>query len=193
MKRSCDRGMMDSKGYGKSVMSTVKWTSIAVALVLYGLTFCFSAVHAGSDREVLRGIAAIGVVIGELPRSAGNAGITRDSFRSAIVLKLQSAGIEVVTPEALQSNPEIPHILVTVILSYSKPTYMYAVLVGLNEKVHVKRDTKIISYAMPWWRIIQGEHVGDVGLEKEVTNTLEKLLDEFIADFRAVNPRHAVK
>ena len=70
---------------------------------------------------------------------------------------------------------------------------MYTLMVGLNEKVHLERDPKIISYAMPWWRIIRGEHIGTVGLETEIEGTLGKLLKEFANDYFSVNPKQAIK
>jgi len=77
--------------------------------------------------------------------------------------------------------------MVTIILGHSGSTFIYAVLVGLNEKVRLKRDPQIISYAMPWWRIIKQEHIGETGMEKEIRDTLKYLIDEFIKDYRTVN------
>jgi hypothetical protein len=70
---------------------------------------------------------------------------------------------------------------------------MYTVMVGLNENVHLERAPQIVSYAMPWWRIIRGEHIGKTGLVKEVEDSLRKLLTEFVNDYFAVNPKQAIK
>jgi hypothetical protein len=66
-------------------------------------------------------------------------------------------------------------------------------MVGLNEKVHLERDPKIILYAMPWWRIIRGENIGRIGFEKEVEGTLRKILNEFVNDYFSVNPKQTIK
>lgn len=170
-------------------MRKVKWIVLSLVTVLFLVSPYVNAEYVANDKEVLRGIENIGVVIEKLPRRAKKLGITRNNLRTDVESKLQLAGIAVVAPDELNTNPEIPFLLVTVILGYSKPTFIYAVLVGLNEKVQLKRDPKIISYAMPWWRIIKQEHIGKKGMEKEVRNTLEYLINEFIKDHRAVNPK----
>ncbi len=162
-------------------------------MVMLGVVLGLAVGHASSDGTALLGIKKIGVVIGELPHSARNAGITRESLRKGIVAKLQSAGIPVVTAEEMAANPGIPYLLVTIVLGYSKPTYMYTVLVGINEKTSFKRGTEVVTYAMPWWRIMKGEHVGSRGLAKEILVTLESLLNEFADDFFSANPKHKVE
>ena len=88
----------------------------------------------------------------------------------------------------LKRISEIPYLLITVLLSYNEPTYSYVLMLSLNEKVHLARDPKIISYAIPWWRIMKGEHLGNLGLLKEVDKTLIQILNEFTRDYFAVNP-----
>ena len=110
-----------------------------------------------------------------------------------IELKLRSAGINVVTQDELESNREIPFLLVNVLVSCSETTYSYVVMIGLNEKVHLARNPKIISYAMPWWRIMKGDHFDKREIVKEVDKTLIKLLDEFARDYFAVNPNRTTE
>ena len=170
-------------------MRKVKWIVLSMVTVLFLVSPYVNAEYVANDKEVLRGIENIGVVIEKLPRKAKKLGITKNNLRRDVELKLQSAGIAVITPDGLNADPEIPFLLVTIILGRSESTFIYAVLIGLNEKVHLKRDPKIISYAMPWWRIIKQEHIGKKGMEREVRNTLEYLINEFIKDHRSVNPR----
>ena len=145
-----------------------------------------------SDKEALRGIKQIGVEIGQLSPHAEEMGINRTYLKKNIELKLRSDGITVVSPDELLATREIPYLLVTILLSCSKPTCTYVVMVGLNERVHLARDPTIISYAIPWWRIMKGEHIGKIGLSKEVENTLQKLLNEFVSDYVASNPQKAL-
>ena len=139
------------------------------------------------DRETLRGIKHIGIQIGEISPSAKAKGIERKYLRRNIALKLQSKGIAVVNDDQLESNREIPYLLVTLLLSYSEPIYSYVVMLGLNEKVHLARDPKMTPNAMPWWRIIKGQYFGTPGLLKEIDKTLIQLLDEFCNDYLSVN------
>jgi len=167
---------------------------IAVAAVVLQLVSpCVQAEDAVSDKESLRGITLIGVTIGKISHTAKKIGMHRDSLRESIALKLRTEGIRVATPDELHADAATPYLQVTLFVSYSKPTYMYTVMVGLNEKVHLVRDPKIVSYAMPWWRIMRGEHVGTPGIQQEVEDSLRKLLKEFVDDYFSVNARQAIK
>jgi len=167
---------------------------IAIAVVVLQLvSHCVQAEDVVSDKESLRGIKRIAVTTGIISRNAKKMGISRKSLRKSIELKLRAEGITVANHDELHADSEIPSLQVGFYLSYSKPAYMYTVMVGLNEKVHLERDPKIIAYAMPWWRIIRGENIGRIGLEKEVDGTLRKLLNEFLNDYFSVNPKQAIK
>ena len=165
--------------------------SAVVALQL--VSHCVQAENVVNDKESLRGIKCIGVTIGKISHTAKKMGINRDSLEKSIALKLQTEGICVATPDELHADSAIPYLQVIFFLSYSKPTYTYTVMLGLNEKVHLERDPNIVSYAMPWWRIIRGENIGTTGLGKEVEDNVRKLLKEFVDDYFSVNPRQAIK
>jgi hypothetical protein len=167
---------------------------IAIAVVVLQLvSYCAQSEDVVSDKESLRGIKRIAVTTGQISRNAKKMGINKNSLRQYTELQLRAAGIAVANHDELHADSEIPSLQVGFYLSYSKPTYMYTVMVGLNEKVHSERDQKIIAYAMPWWRIIRGENIGRIGLEKEVEGTLRKLLDEFVNDYFSVNPKQTIK
>ena len=173
-------------------MQNLKMVIALMAVALQLFSPFVKAETVSSDKESLRGIKRIGVTIGELSPHAKEIGIKRKYLRQNIELKLRTDGITTVSSDELHANREIPYLLVTILLSYSKPTCSYVVMVGLNERVHLARDPTIISYAIPWWRILKGEHIGTIGLAKEVENTLQKLLNEFVNDYFASNPREAV-
>ena len=167
---------------------------IAVSVVvLQLLAHCVQAENGVSDKESLRGIKSIAVTTGIISRNAKKMGINKNSLRKYIESKLGAAGITVANHDELHADSAIPSLQVGFYLSYSKPTYMYTLMLGLNEKVHLERDPKITAYAMPWWRIIRGEHTGATGLQKEVEESLRRLVDEFVKDYRSVNPRQVVK
>jgi hypothetical protein len=154
---------------------------LTVVLLCAGTTVGCDA----SDREVLRGIKHIGIEVEKLPRMAEKLGIKKESLHMEVASRLRQAGISVVSDDELKLNPSTPFLKVSLIIGYSKPTYIYAVVVGLNEKVYLERDPGIISYAMPWWRIIKGEHVGESDVAKDVRVTLEHIMNEFIANYDA--------
>jgi hypothetical protein len=158
------------------------------ALVLPLFLTCVNAETIPSDRQALRGINRIGVQVGEISPLAKEKGINRKYLRENIESKLRSDGIYVVSHDELEKNSEIAYLLITVLLSYNEPIYSYVLMLSLNEKVHMVRDPKIISNAIPWWRIMKGEHLGNLGLLQEVDKTLIQLINEFSRDYVAVNP-----
>jgi hypothetical protein len=170
-------------------MRKIKWISLVTVTVFLFVLPCVNAEFITHNKDVLRGIRSIGVEIGKLPHEAKNLGVTRDSLRKHVESELRLAGIHVAAPDQLKTNPEIPFLLVAIIIGYNKPTCIYAVTLSLNEKVQLKRDPNIISYATPWWRIMKGEHIGEAGIERDVENTLKYLLNEFTNDYLTVNPK----
>jgi hypothetical protein len=139
------------------------------------------------DRGVLKGIKSIGVELEDLPRMAEKLGIRKEGLKMEVASRLRQAGIEVAGDDALKLDPSLPFLKVSLIIGYSKPTYIYAVVVGLNEKVLLERDPRIISYAMPWWRIVKGEHAGESAIAGYVQETLIYIINEFIANYNAAN------
>jgi hypothetical protein len=138
-------------------------------------------------RDVVKGITSIGVEVEDLPHIAEKLGIKKESLKADIASRLRQSGIEVVSDDALKKNPSLPFLKVSLIIGYSKPTYIYAVVVGLNEKVSLERDPRIISYAMPWWRIVKGEHAGESDVAGYIQETLHYIVNEFIANYTAAN------
>jgi hypothetical protein len=173
---------------GNSRLGRIVLTALAgIAVVL--LSAVTNAADDAGDREVLKGIKSIGVEVEDLPRMAEKLGIKKESLKMEVASRLQQAGIEVASEDALKANPALPFLKVSLIIGYSKPTYIYAVVVGLNEKVSLERDPRIISYAMPWWRIVKGEHAGAGDIAGYVQETLQYIINEFIANYAAVNPK----
>lgn len=174
-------------------MRKIKCIILIIVAVLLLVSPCVNAEYVADQKETLRGIKRIGVVIKGLSRKIKKLGITGDKLRTDVELKLRMAGIDVVTQEEFHTNLEIPYLEVTIIPGYSKPAFVYAILVGLYEKVHLKREPKIISYAIPWWRIMVQENIEEIEMEKSVRNMLKFMIDEFTKDYLAVNPKQARK
>lgn len=170
-------------------MKRAKWIFPVTVTLLLFISPCVNAEFVTHNKDVLRGIKSIGIEIGKLPHEARHLGITRDRLKTYAESKLRLAGVHVATPNELKASPDMPFLLIAIVIGYNKPTCMYAVTVSLNEKVQLKRDPNIISYATPWWRIMKGEYIGEAGIEKDVENTLKYLLNEFTNDYLAVNPK----
>ncbi len=182
----------DRKRYGSLCGRSTRF-AVNVFTLLLGVILLLSAaaqVRADeSDKDVLKGLQSIGIKIDRLSRKARALGITYESITINVVSKLQQAGITVVSNDVLQKNPSLSFLKISLMLDYNDPKYKYTVVVGLNEKVSFERDPHIISYTMPWWRIVKGEEVGDRDVATHVLETLQYIINEFIANYNQVNPK----
>jgi len=173
--------------YGQAVRRARIMFIALAGIVLLVLSTVTGAGGDAGGREVLKGIKSIRLEVEDLPRMAETLGIKKESLRQDVAARLRQAGIEVVSDDALQATPSLPFLKISLIIGYSKPAYIYAVVVGLNEKVSLERDPRIISYAMPWWRIVKGEQSGERVVAGFVQETLQYIINEFIADYTAAN------
>ena len=172
--------------YGRNLRCAVDVFTLLLGVIL--LLSAAAQVRADeSDKDVLKGLQSIGIKIDRLSRKARALGITYESITINVVSKLQQAGITVVSSDVLQKNPSLSFLKISVMLDYNDPKYKYTVVVGLNEKVSFERDPDIISYTMPWWRIVKGEEVGDRDVATHMMETLQYIINEFIANYNAAN------
>jgi len=174
--------------YGRSLVHTVNVFALLLGVVVL-LSAAVQVSAEESDREVLRGLQSIGIKIDRLSRKARALGITYETVTINVVSKLRQAGIKVVSSDVLQKDPSLSFLKISLMLDYNDPKYKYTVVVGLNERVYFEKDPQIISYAMPWWRIVKGEDVGDGDVAKHVLETLQYIINEFIANYNEVNPK----
>ena len=181
-------GKRNGSFYGRSLVHTVNVFALLLGVVVL-LSAAVQVSAEESDREVLKGLQGIGIKIDRLSRKARALGITYESITINVVSKLQQAGITVVSSDVLQKNPSLSFLKISVMLDYNDPKYKYTVMVGLNEKVSFEKDPHIISYTMPWWRIVKGEEVGDGDVATHVLETLQDIINEFIANYNEVNPK----
>ena len=174
--------------YGRNLRCAVDVFTLLLGVIL--LLSAAAQVRADeSDKDVLKGLQSIGIKIDRLSRKARALGITYETVTINIVSKLRQAGIKVVSSDVLQKDPSLSFLKISLMLDYNDPKYKYTVVVGLNERVYFEKDPQIISYAMPWWRIVKGEDVGDGDVAKHVLETLQYIINEFIANYNEVNPK----
>src|SRR6185503_215890 len=81
------------------------------------------------ERESLRGLSGLGVVIGEINPDAQADGLSQEAIRTAVELILRSSGIQVLTQPELLKPPVRPYLYVQITTINSGSLYS----VGLNE------------------------------------------------------------
>lgn len=147
-----------------------------------------------SQREPLKGIQGIYVSIEQLHPDAKELGITRESLKTEVELKLRLAGIRIDNSreELLKlATTATPYLYVNLNIKNSTVggvnIYTYNISISLIDKVYIARNSMYIL-ATTWSRGVLGISTKDNGL-RHIREGLKKLLDRFLNDYLAVNPK----
>lgn len=144
----------------------------------------------GGDEKSLQGIQGLYVLIEPLTSEVERAGLHITDIRTDVELKLQLAGIYVLTEEESSKKAGSPYLYVNanVMLSReSQGVFHYSISCELDQVVTLTRDPSIITFASTW-------NVGGVGLVganrlPDIRATVRDLVDQFINAYLSVNPK----
>ncbi len=164
----------------------LRWIGL-FTLLLVLLTGSNAAADIEYERETLRGLRGIRVVVERLPPEAERDGLTRSTIQTDVELKLRQAGIPLLS--RADRPPGSPYLYVNVNTYQSRVgLYAFSVQAGLVQFVILERNRNITSQATTWEAT---GSVGAVGSEKlsEVRNAVRDMVDEFINAYLAVNPK----
>lgn len=142
------------------------------------------------QKETLRGLKGVHVLIETIARDAQRDGLTRSSLQTDVELKLRTAGIRVVTSEERFEEPGWPSLYVNVnaLASSTGNSYAYSIRVGLDQEVSLWRKPTIRATATTWI----SASVGIVGVNRmraAVRESVSDQVDEFLNNYLAVNPK----
>ena len=140
------------------------------------------------ERESLRGLPGVHVLIENITKDAQADGLLVDSVRNAVELILRSGGIKILTEsEILQTTPAA--YLYVKIGAYKNKSGLYgvSVRVSLEQRVSLLGAPQQIMFAPTW----QDEVTGTIGSSNiaKVINHVESTVKSFANDFLTVNPR----
>ena len=159
-----------------------------------GILFLTAAIGAtlgvAADKESLRGIRELAVVIEPLGNEVEGAGLTVDGIRTDVELKLRLAGIKVLTLAESVQLPGSPFLYVNATVQLSKTNSglaTFAISVTLNQAVRLIRDGSITSLASTWHTGGSGS-IGKDNL-RQLRDPIKDHVDEFINDYLSVNPK----
>ena len=151
-------------------MKLIQWL-VTMAVVM-------QVCHADTDveRQTLRGITVVDVLIEDLPSGAAAIGLTTQSIQTDVELKLRMAGLQVV-------KGSLGYLYVNV--SFTPNGRGTVIAVGLNQLVKLLRDPSITTTASTW-------SVETVGMDlsaQDVRNIVKDKVDQFLNAWLSVNPR----
>jgi hypothetical protein len=163
------------------------YAGFAVTLALAGT--CLAG-DSTMDRATLRGVKALKVVVDQPGPELEREGIDRDRLRNSIELKLRNADIKI-------DNSAVEFLGLTFLspeagtrsrLSLRRTPHSLVVGLGVYQVVMLSRDKETKTVAETWGqqRVISAS---GKDLDREISDAVFELADQFVKAFRAVNPQ----
>jgi hypothetical protein len=136
----------------------------------------------------LAGLAGVYVLVERLPDSIKGL-LTVDQLRTDVELRLQLAGVRVLTKEERHQAPGSPDLYLNVTAVSNAQVFAYYVSLELIQGVSLVRDRRIEGAATTW------SATGIIGQSRlnervrQIVQTVRDQVDEFVAAYLSVNPK----
>lgn len=144
-----------------------------------------------SERDILRGLQGVMVLVIPLKPDVEQLGLTREALQIQTELQLRQYGIKVLSEEEWRKMPGMPALIINCDTMFIEetPLVAFSVQTRLFETVTLLRDPTIKGQTPTWTR----SHLGTVGRNKlqGVRDWLKDHVAEFINDYLAANPKQA--
>ena len=165
---------------------------VVMAMMLAVVCLDLSLAHAANpdQRESLRGLPGVQVVIEDIRPDAQADGLSQESIRTSVELILQSKGIRVLTQSERAETSAKPYLYVHIGTDkHSSGQYSFNSRLELHQAVSLVQRPQQIMLAPTWFPPGKLRTVGQQNMRLWVINSIEPLVREFASDFLAVNPR----
>ena len=163
----------------------IVFTALALVPVL---SPCTRAGYVSDQKQTLRGIEALLIVIGPLPPEIKELEVTREQLRTEAASAIRRAGITVVPLEAFPTLD--PYLYFTISTAYKQRYLSYTLQSELKQLVYLGRDRNTSCDATTWTRkktgITERAHA-----KSEITGNIRHLVERFIADYQAAHHRES--
>jgi len=142
------------------------------------------------QRESLRGLQGVEVIVEEIKSDAQVDGLSQESIRAAVELILRSKGIRVLTQSERSETASKPYLYVSVGTDkQASGQYSFSVRVELHQAVSLVQRPQQVTSAPTWFTPGKLRTVPGQNIRLWIINAIEPLIREFVSDFLAVNPR----
>lgn len=163
-------------------MNYRKWLmrSTVVMVALFVSNSSLPALDSKANRATLKGLNGLGILVEYLTPEAEWGGLTKKRLQSDLEVRLQRAGMKVLTQADSHKAPGEPYLYVNVNVNTAKTegeVYPYSIDVMLIQKTTLVRDPKQTVYAVTW-------STGGVGsISKELLNDLRESVGDLVEVF----------
>ncbi len=166
----------------------MRYVVSAIIMVLTCLALSTAHATTSAERESLRGLAGVAVVIEVINSDAQADGLSEEAVLTAVELILKSSGIRVLSQLESFSTPSAPFLYVRI--NTMKTELAYAV------DLHVALDQRVSLVQRPEHKMSAATYeLSSVGmystrlLRDLISDGVEPDVKAFATDFLAVNPR----
>jgi hypothetical protein len=165
----------------------MQYVLIVVLIVLSHLDTSVARAGRVEDRESLRRLPGVEVIVEKFLSEEEVAGFSQDGIRKGVELVLQSNGVRLLSESERLQTASAPFLYVKVnpFKHSSAETYCLAIEVELHQAVSLMNRPEQRISARTWNRV-QVAIIGDQITER-VTELVEPLIKQFANDFLTVN------
>ncbi|HEU4504470.1 MAG TPA: hypothetical protein VFR79_06540 [Nitrospira sp.] len=164
----------------------MRYVLIVALIILSHLDTSTARAGRIEDRESLRRLPGVEVVVETFLSEEEAAGFSRDAIRTGVELVLQSNGVRILSGSERLQTSSAPFLYVKVNpFKHSSADYCLAIEVELHQVVSLMNRPEQRMSARTWNRVqvaIIGEQITD-----RVTELVEPLIKQFANDFLTVN------
>ena len=161
------------------------------------LPLCLMAMLSGvegqgneAERNTMKGLAGVGILVGDLPEGMVQAGLTSEMVRSDVELQLKKAGIQVYTDEERKKALGRPTVLVVIEWAVWPNKGLFAASID----VELCQDVVVMSNRQRVWNTtwaVGAMYGGPLADMEPVRAKVRELIDHLAKDYLAVNPKEA--
>jgi hypothetical protein len=158
---------------------------LALALWWPAMGFPFTA----DKRDTLRGLAEVSVLVEYLPDDIEREGLSRESIKRDIEVRLREAGLRVLSTAEIAKLPGAPYLYVAV-YAITGPVNGsgYAVVLALKQLVQLSRNPAMELFTTTW----EGPaplSLANAPKAAEIRNKIADAVERFLIDYQAVNSK----
>ena len=163
---------------------------IIAAFALLIPTSTGHATDGESERETLRGVKALSVIVYDLDYEFEEYGLTQDKIQKDLEAKLRKAGIEVLSKEErmkVSGTPRLDLMIGALRAFTAKDTefYFISTVIKLRQDVYLERMPKSRVSGIATW---SNTRFG-INFANNIRSEVDGAIDKFITAYLSVNPK----
>jgi hypothetical protein len=156
-----------------------------IAVVLLMMCTCAFALVDEEQRQVLRGLERVHIVIKRLNPEIELDGLYRSTLETDAELTLRMAGIKILSEEESLQSPAAPDLCLKVNVLKCSSGYVYSIGLSLKERVTLVRGSIQISGTT----LRVGEQLGIALRLSDIRDEVRDLLEEFVKAWSETNKK----